>query len=430
MQRPRGAQSNVHRQRNANNMNTKKQIPRWRPQATSNNGDVRGKDRPQKLLFVDILNYTTMFFRTSAAWPTPQAAFRQVQQFVKAARQSGWTLELFIDDRIQTTETEAKWRKRREKEIRMGTRRVPQGANRLLGDMFAHLRVPIHYSHEADNDDTIVAHAFARSAAILSADRDMYRYTGISPPLRVFESYSVVRTAYPPTLELFERPPSDRNSRSSPRAVLVPPPATNSTMQADWGQIKEGIIYERGSPSPLTRHFGNLHLTVRPLRQAVYHRLRITGTVHEIIPEWDELKGTVRWTDDHVEPDPGLAHLLDGAPSDAIAYLFPDLADASPGQCAAAHKDIPPKLMYNHLWAIRAVVYELLVIASRDKRRSLLNLMEDDPLFPSGQRGERGGWGGGGGTRGRGGGRGGGKEGGRWRDRSQQGHQEGKATNS
>lgn len=67
----------------------------------------------------------------------------------------------------------------------------------MLGEMFRKCGVPVHYSCEADNDDTLYAHAYARNAAvssfiifisrrtscglfdtvkILSGDRDMFRY--------------------------------------------------------------------------------------------------------------------------------------------------------------------------------------------------------------------------------------------------------------
>jgi len=52
------------------------------------------------------------------------------------------------------------WKQRREKEVEGRERNVPQGVNRLMGDMFARLGVRVHYSLEADNDDTLVSHAF------------------------------------------------------------------------------------------------------------------------------------------------------------------------------------------------------------------------------------------------------------------------------
>jgi hypothetical protein len=323
------------------------------------------------LLFVDALNYSREFWRLAkgARWPSPQDALRQVKRFVDAASQSGWTLEVFIDDRYQSSEALNTWFSRREKEVKNRTRMVPQGVNRLLGDMFAHVGVPVHCSHDADNDDTIVAHAFARSAAVLSADRDMYRYTGIAPPLRVFESF---RFGQRGSLQLFERPESDRCAKSSARAVIVPPPGTNSSMHSMWGADKDAkISYYRGSPSPLTRDLGNIHLAVRQLRQAVYHRLGVKGTVHEVMPFWSEER--VKWTDDHVAPYPELSHLLDGVePVQVVAHLFPDLESPPAG--------LRPELVHNHAWAVRAIVYELLVIASGG-HPSLLDLMNSDPFF-------------------------------------------------
>jgi hypothetical protein len=139
-----------------------------------------------------------------------------------------------------------------------------------------------------------------------------------------------------------------------------------------WGADNNAKInYKRGSPSPLTRDLGNIHLAVLPLRQAVYQRLGVKGTVHEVMPFWSEER--VKWTDDHIAPDPELSHLLDGVePVQVVSRLFPDLDSPPAG--------LRPQLVHNHAWAVRAIVYELLVIASGG-RPSLLDLMESDPFF-------------------------------------------------
>ena len=55
---------------------------------------------------------------------------------------------------------------------------MPQGSNALLGMMLSRAGVEVVYSAEADNDDTIASHAQADGAAILSQDKDMFRYNG------------------------------------------------------------------------------------------------------------------------------------------------------------------------------------------------------------------------------------------------------------
>ena len=71
-------------------------------------------------------------------------------------------------------------------------------------------------------------------------------------------------------------------------------------------------------------------------------------------------------------PDPAMGFLLDGPPAAAIDPFFPNLHE-NPGSQQQ-------ELMQNYRWAVRAVVYELFVIASGEKS-SLLGLMESDPLF-------------------------------------------------
>ena len=68
-----------------------------------------------------------------------------------------------------------------------------------------------------------------------------------------------------------------------------------------------------------------------------------------------------------------MGFLLDGPPAAAIDHFFPNLHENPPGSQQQ-------ELMQNHRWAVRAVVYELFVIASGQKL-SLLGLMESDPLF-------------------------------------------------
>lgn len=106
----------------------------------------------------------------------------------------------------------------------------------------------VHYSHEADNDNTIVAHTFAHSVAVLSADWDMYWYTGISPPLCVFNTFAVCK-GDPPALLLSKRPPNNQCCNSPKRAVTVPPPATNATLHPCSCLVLHGLFLDMGTKS-------------------------------------------------------------------------------------------------------------------------------------------------------------------------------------
>lgn len=75
--------------------------------------------------------------------------------------------------------------------------------------------------------------------------------------------------------------------------------------------------YMRGSPSALTKQTGNLHVLIRPLREAFYHLIGIKlencgekGGVKEMFPYWDEETQTAKWTEDFVAPSDKLVSLL------------------------------------------------------------------------------------------------------------------------
>jgi hypothetical protein len=52
----------------------------------------------------------------------------------------------------------------------------------MIGEMFQSVGVNVHYS-QIDNDDTLAAYAEANGAAVLSRDRDFFRYNNSSYPI-------------------------------------------------------------------------------------------------------------------------------------------------------------------------------------------------------------------------------------------------------
>jgi hypothetical protein len=207
----------------------------------------------KKLLYVDGLNYCRDFFTGGPKWISPQKVTQRVYKFVRSAQNSGWTLEVFIDMAAVTDETLIKWKNRRKKEIKERVRNMPQGCNALLGEMFKRAGVRVHYSYEADCDDTIVAYAHANGASILSQDNDMFRYTEAN--ITVYSQYSLKNGGI--SLKLHK----NDGKMASPRKVISPPPATLENI-LDLSIIRKSLSYLRGSPSPLTRDLGNLHITV------------------------------------------------------------------------------------------------------------------------------------------------------------------------
>lgn len=67
----------------------------------------------ETLLYVDGLNYSKRFFTSMNFW-NMRIPLRNIKEFYYAAKNSGITLEVFIDAGMQTEEAETKWKKRRE----------------------------------------------------------------------------------------------------------------------------------------------------------------------------------------------------------------------------------------------------------------------------------------------------------------------------
>jgi len=113
-------------------------------------------------LYIDILNYSTDFFPLNEPWSMSKSLGR-VTEFVSSARKAGFgDIKCFIDDMTQTSEAETKWRTRREKEVRAGWKKIPQGLTIILGDMLQQCGVEILYSSVMDNDDTLAFYAGKR----------------------------------------------------------------------------------------------------------------------------------------------------------------------------------------------------------------------------------------------------------------------------
>jgi len=287
----------------------------------------------------------------------PQVVTKRVFKFVDAAQKSGWTLEIFIDAAAKTNETIDKWKSRRENEVLKGIRNLPQGCNSLLGDMFKRAGIKVHYSLEADCDDTIISYAYHVGAAVLSNDNDMFRY---SHNLEIYREYCYEKGE----LVLEPQLKQTLNPSTPIREIISPPP---KTIDRDPGfvNLHSTNQYLRGSPSPLTSMFGNLHLIVRPLRVAAYHRLKVKGPVREEFPIWDINKKVVIWQVQEVFPDNKLETLLEN-PKKAIDYFFPSLEKPP---------NVDAERWWNHIFAINAVIYEIISVSTE---QSLLDLMEKE----------------------------------------------------
>jgi len=155
---------------------------------------------------------------------------------------------------------------------------------------------------------------------------------------------------------------SPKKIMTSPRDIISPPPKTTNEDPGFIGvtRLKE---YIRGSPSPFTRLLGNLHMMVRPLRQAVYHRLGEQGPIKEVFPTWDKVNNEVVWTEDLIFANDTLDYLLD-KPQEALDYFCSSLIQPP---------SVDEELWWNHIFALRVVVYELVSVTTK---KPLLELLE------------------------------------------------------
>eukprot|EP00798_Chlamydomonas_sp_ICE-L_P026002 gene26002-11693_t len=327
------------------------------PRAADANIDPSNSERrclQERLLYVDGLNYLTSYFFPLHMpwWEVPQKILQRVASFVQAARNGGWTLVVFLDaSHPTTTEAQNKWRNRRAKEVAKQFKNVPLGTTLMLGEAFRRSGVEVRYSYVADNDDTLAYWAHQNGASVLSSDKDFFRYTGAD--FKVYKDFSHQRAKAGRSLDLLEGIPNPKKSCLQ-RPVLMSPPPETRDKDPSFVCLKASPQphYIRGVTSALVRRLGvNQHLTVRPLRQALYARLGMTADVLEEFPEWDTAEGgSVVWVQESVSPNPALDHLLD-RPKEAVATLFPKL------------QTIPSTFnrheWNNHVFACHALVYEL-----------------------------------------------------------------------
>ncbi|KAK5827716.1 hypothetical protein F5H01DRAFT_332115 [Linnemannia elongata] len=294
-----------------------------------------------RLVYVDGMNYSDKFFTVGDHWCFREAR-QNISKMVKHARESNIVLKVFLDAYIETDEALQKWRSRREKEVRLRTRNMPQAMNVLIGEMFSMAGIEVAYSVDADNDDTLASHAQHDRAAVMSRDKDFLRYNRAS--YRIYEDFTYKREY----LHLIPRRSTYLRPEISKRDIHKPKPAVRST---DPGFVTLPDFYLRGSPSPLTRDCGNLHITVRSLRQAYYASLGIKTAVREEFPTYrtsDDDEGVV-WLVEDVLPSDEYHDLLK-SPEKAYEHYFGKLVRPD----GVSNRDWD-----NHVYASYSVVFEL-----------------------------------------------------------------------
>ncbi|KAG0221158.1 hypothetical protein BGW41_007172 [Actinomortierella wolfii] len=290
------------------------------------------------------MNYAGDFFTVGEHWSFKKARDK-IKRFMNHAVRSNFEVTVFLDAFISTEESIAKWRGRREEEVLVCKRNMPQSLNTLIGELFKKAGARIAYSTTADNDDTLAAHASADRAAVLSRDKDFLRY--IDSKYELYEDF-VLKQGF---LHLIPRRARPIRYPPTPRELISPPPPTRDS---DPGFITLPEYFLRGSPSPLTRICGNLHRTIRPLRQAYYASLEIGAKpIPEEFPEYEVGKGVV-WHREDVYPDSKHLKLLSD-PKAAYTFFFSDIRRPA----RVTNRD-----WENHVYATYAVVFEICALYS------------------------------------------------------------------
>jgi len=195
----------------------------------------------------------------------------------------------------------------------------------------------------------------------LSGDKDMFRYTNPDGQLNIFSDFTMKGKS------VHLQRPRYTDCTSSARSIIIPPPRTTD-LDPSFVLLPVELLYIRGSPSPLTRYYGNLHAVVKPLRQALYDKLALTSPVKEEYPIWDEVSQKVEWVSELVFPDPKLAHLLRAENAlEAFNRFFPNkyLRVGS-----AEHDEAS---WHNHIYAMWTTLFELVSAGSGVPMIDMLN---------------------------------------------------------
>lgn len=325
------------------------------------------------ILCVDILNQFNIRLRKS---DTPRQAIKkkrkQIRSFVKLCKLGGYLPIGFIDHSISSQETDEKWRSRRIAELKKGKRDVLVGSQAMLGEMFQNFGVTVHFS-SIDCDDTIAAFAYHFNGAILSQDKDFFRYYARSkaeknPPYVIYSSFTtaggrlnlktqeaprIYPRGFPPRLKLLDSLPKTHTSTS----FLSKIPAHEKVREeTSW-------MLCRGCGSILTQEL-NPHIIARPLRRALYSKMEY-GCVFESLAHWDPEKGAT-FLEELVYPDETLAHLLDD-PKKAFQEVFGAHGEKNP--------EVSDQLWQAHIFSQKTVIAELCAWAHPTK--GLLEILKE-----------------------------------------------------
>jgi hypothetical protein len=334
---------------------------------------------PIKLLYIDALNFGNFFFdKASYNWslyPPKQ----KIKAFIRALNKQGIKSKIFIDESVESEEAIQKWKTRREKEIIQEKKGVPQGMSTFLGDIFRKEGIPVLYSLDADNDDTLAAYAQVDGADVLSGDGDFYRYR--ERTYRIFSDFDRIKFEATGQLDFIENTTAKverimNDKKDIMRDLIIPlPKCVDEKITIPCVTILQQFkLFRRGVPSPLIKELGfNPHITIKPLRRAIYNHIFKDEknediskdktneiTIKEEFPYWSTEENKVVWTNENVtlykENDKEyikMMKLLKQTPDKALQFFFPNECKGIP------INGIKPKNWRKHCFACKSIICEL-----------------------------------------------------------------------
>ena len=95
---------------------------------------------------------------------------------------------------------------------------------------------------------------------------------------------------------ILEKGDIPRDIASKRDIILTKPKTTCEPYHFNHDLIPIHGKIHRGTPTPLIKFFGNPHIAIRPLRQAVYAYMKLDKKIGELIPDWKD--GKIVWTNE------------------------------------------------------------------------------------------------------------------------------------
>ena len=256
------------------------------------------KATAKQRIFMDGLNFHSRFLPGKGRYLAFKQFSSRIENAVNAFKNSGFELIVFIDANRVSEEANEKYCSRQEQNIRSGKSGAIPFKELMLGCFFEKAGIPVLYSFDADNDDTLAVYAEKYNAHILSGDQDFFRYRNTT--FQIYRDFTVNKNKI-----LLEPSVLNEKKRTKARDLLSEMPRV--IYQNPCISSLEAGIFRKGRTTPLIKELGNPVIHARALRAAMYSKLGY-AKIKEVLPYWN---GTdVSWTNEIVHGDPTFEHLL------------------------------------------------------------------------------------------------------------------------